>query len=820
MSNMTGWLDGLERAPARWKILTACCHILPSIAVLLALAAPAHAASPKATIYSFQGGVDGGIPEAGLTGDTDGALYGVSSGGPQGSGLVFKVTPPAPGSTSWTKTTLYAFRGGADGGFPQAGLTFDSDGALYGATREGGANGAGTVFRLSPPLTAGGAWTKTTLYSFRGGADGAQPLAGLAMDTDGTLYGVTNQQGARGAGTVYALQPPAPGSTTWTKATIYAFQGGADGANPYGGVVLDTNGALYGTTAYGGHRGAGTVYKIAPPSDGATAWTKSTLYSFDGVEGNFPRATVTFGTDGALYGVTYGGGAFNGGTAYRLTPPAGAATAWTKATIYSFKPGVEGSNPFSELTFDTAGALYGANFNGGPSGGGAVFKLTPSGANWSASVVYAFGGGADGQSPGGLVFDDKGTIYGVTMYGGARWNGSVFQISLPAPAPAARLAAHMPVYGFRGGADGGNPQFGAPIFDSKGAVYLATASGGAKNQGAVVKIEPTGAQTVLYSFTGGADGANPLADLTFDSEGAIYGTTVKGGKGYGVAFRLKPPSEKVRGWTQKVIYTFTGGADGGAPQSGVVFDTDGRLFGAASSGGLGYGVIYRLKSNEGAKEWKQDVLYSFAGKADGASPVSGVIFDTDGTLYGTTQGGGLGYGVAWKLEPNERSTESKKWTYSTLYSFRGGADGDAPFGLLNFDNHGSLYGVTLNGGAGGGTAYRLAPTKSGPWTKSIVYSFRGGADGAAPNGLTFDTQGALYGATRDGGDGRNGLVFKLTPGAAGAAWTKSLLYKFSGSDGGAPLSGVTFDTQGRIYGTTSRGGAGGAGTLFRLKSGD
>ena len=804
------WRD----APAFRAFLEICAPLVFLAAFLLS--ASNARAETKTTIYNFQGGIDGGIPEAGLTADTDGVLYGVSSGGPSGSGLVYKVTPPAAGSTQWTKTTLYAFRGGVDGGFPQAGLVFDSDGALYGATREGGAFGAGTLFKLSRPLTAGAPWTKTTLYSFRGGADGARPLAGLAMDTDGVLYGVANQGGARGAGAVFMLSPPAIGSTVWTKTTIYSFGGGEDGVNPYGGVVLDTSGALYGTTAFGGHRGGGTVYRITPPAPGATAWTKATLYSFDGVDGNFPRATVTFGTDGAIYGVTYGGGAHNAGTAYKLTPPAAGATSWTKTTIHDFNGGVDGANPWSELTFDTEGALYGANFNGGASGAGTVFKLDPpaeGATDWTASVVYAFGGGADGNSPGGLVFDDKGSIYGVTVYGAANGNGSVFSIALP-PAQKATLAKYTPVYGFGGGADGGSPQYGAPIFDTKGAMYVATSRGGSGDRGTIVRIDPEGRQSVLYSFTGGDHGANPLADLAFDSDGALYGTTFAGGDGCGVVFRLSPPDRKSVSWTYRVIYTFTCGADGAYPQSGLTFDTHGRLFGVASGGGAGYGVVFRLKRNESAGEWKQDVLCTFTGGADGANPISGLTIDTDGTLFGTTAKGGLGFGVVFQLQPDSRSTASIKWTQSVIHSFRGGTDGETPFGQLVSDNHGSLFGVTLAGGAGGGTAYRLTPALRG-WTKTVIYRFRGGFDGAGPNGLTFDTFGALYGTTRGGGNG-NGLVFKLTP-TTGATWAKSLVYRFRGTDGSAPLAGVTFDTEGGIYGTTSKGGARGRGALFKLQ---
>lgn len=798
------------------------------VALFLVLAAPvaAQAAAVKTKLYSFQGGADGGIPEAGLTADTDGALYGVTSGGPMGSGVVYKLTPPASGATTWTKKTLYAFKGGADGGFPQAGLIFDSNGALYGVTREGGANGVGTIFVLSPPIVEGGAWTKTTLHSFRASTDGARPVSGLTFDTDGALYGTTVQRGARNAGAVYSLTPPAPGAATktWAFATLYAFQGGLDGANPYGGVVFDTSGALYGTTAFGGHRGAGTVYKLAPPAPGKTAWTKTTLYSFDGVEGNFPRATLTFGTDAAIYGVTYGGGAFNAGTIYKLTPPAAGVTLWTKSTLHNFNGGTEGANPYSPLTFDTMGALYGATYNGGASAAGSVFKLTPpaeGATKWSLALVYSFQGGADGVNPGGLVFDNKGSIYGVTMHGVINWNGSVFQLSLPAAPVASEPDDESVVYGFTGGADGGNPRYGTPVFDTKGAIYATTANGGAKRKGAIVqlspptKANPRWTQKTLYSFTGGADGGVPMGCLVFDTDGALYGTTSTGGLGKGVIFRLAPPTAKTPAWTYRPVYTFTGGVDGSLPQCGLVFDTKGSLYGVASTGGLGYGVAFRLKPNQGT-EWQYNLLYSFTGKADGAYPMSGLIFDTDGDLYGMTRGGGNGFGVAYRLRPGEHNVNSKFWTQRVLYAFKGKEDGSRPFDLLTFDNHGSLYGVTqTGGGADSGTVFKLSQDDD-RWTKTTLYSFKGGADGATPFGVTFDTLGALYGTTRTGGDANNGTVFKLSATRTGP-WSKTILNSFKGTDGAAPLAGVLFDTQGMLYGTASLGGPGRAGTIYRLK---
>ena len=206
------------------------------------------------------------------------------------------------------------------------------------------------------------------LHSFKGGLDGGHPIAGLVFDTSGALYGTTASTAC--CETIFKLTPPSPGQTQWTHTRLYRFQIFA--TNHPWGVIFDTNGALYGTTQV-----AGTVFKLAPPAPGQTQWTETVLYSFNGgSDGLFPRSGLIFDTSGALYGTTGSDGTSHFGTVFKLAPPSPGQTQWTKNVLYSFKGGSDGKGPNEgSLIFDTSGALYGATYRGGTADNGTVFKL-------------------------------------------------------------------------------------------------------------------------------------------------------------------------------------------------------------------------------------------------------------------------------------------------------------------------------------------------------------------------------------------------------------------------------------------------------------
>jgi uncharacterized repeat protein (TIGR03803 family) len=343
----------------------------------------------------------------------------------------------------------------------------------------------------------------------------------------------------------------------------------------------------------------------------------------------------------------------------------------------------------------------------------------------------------DGANPhAGLIGDPAGNLYGTTDYGGAFGFGVVFKLD---------KTGETVLYSFTGGADGGNPLAGL-IRDAAGNLYGTTSYGGASGWGVVFKLDTTGAETVLDTFTPRADGVYPDAGLIGDSAGNLYGTTYDGGASNGgVVFKLDTTR------AETVLYSFTGGADGGHPEAGLIRDPAGNLYGATRWGGaFGCGVVFKLDT-----AGTETVLYSFTGRADGAYPVAGLIQDSAGNLYGTTyEGGASGLGVVFKLDTTGTET--------VLHTFTGGTDGANPWAGLVRDLAGNLYGTTYDGGASnGGVVFKLDTTG----TETVLHTFTGGAaDGQYPYaGLIRDPAGNLYGTTYRGGFAGQGVVFKIQP---------------------------------------------------------
>lgn len=428
-------------------------------AVTSASFAPPAAVAETMLNGSFGTGYHGANPSAELLLDTHGAIYGVSLGaGPHHqAGIVFKLSPRRSGV--WPATTLYYFGSyPGDGRLPRGGLVWDEAGALYGVTLDGGSGcgrnvsgfECGTVFRLSPPATPGGAWTETILYSFaKGGAkEGTGPSGRLVRDAaTGTLYGTTYQ----GGGTVFSLTPPATPGGTWTHTVLHSFTGAWDGANPsaLGPAVLTADGAggLYGTTMYGGAdrtspgcgSGCGVVFHLTPPAGGATAWTETVLFNFHGNRtGSVPYSGVIVDGAGNLYGTASSelGGL---GLVYKLTPPQGADPNWSETVLHRFKGGMSGDGLTGGLTFDGTGGLYGTTFKGGLSclgtstGCGLVFHLLPpatADGAWTIKYLHRFAGApSDGGIPlSGVTLNSTGALFGATPFGGENNKGAVFRI--------------------------------------------------------------------------------------------------------------------------------------------------------------------------------------------------------------------------------------------------------------------------------------------------------------------------------------------------------------------------------------------------------
>ena len=351
-------------------------------------------------------------------------------------------------ASAQTVTLLHSFSFNASKGKgPVSSLIADEQGALYGTTYEGGANGYGTVFKLTPPASNGAPWKETVLYSFcsRGEClDGSYPTGGLLFAAGGALYGTTQYGGLpcgnSGCGTVFKLSPPKNGHTHWTHDVIHYFQPFpsdpgivVDGTNPTAGLIADQHGVLYGTTNGGGLcgsvNGSGTVFKLVP--DTGHGWKETVINVFCGSgigDGADPTGNLAFGPDGTLYGTTEKGGANGYGTAFKMTPPGKDDATWPETVLYSFAGGSDGAYPLSGLVSDGFGALYGTTTYGGAncdvtSWCGTVFLMLPG--ETPLGTIHSFGGTAsdghpDGAYPvGGLIILQNGVLYGTTEYGGA-----------------------------------------------------------------------------------------------------------------------------------------------------------------------------------------------------------------------------------------------------------------------------------------------------------------------------------------------------------------------------------------------------------------
>jgi uncharacterized repeat protein (TIGR03803 family) len=376
--------------------------------------------------------------------------------------------------------------------------------------------------------------------------------------------------------------------------TLYSFAG-SDGANPNAGLIADPVGNLYGTTQLGGANpscsqapGCGTVFQLTPSG------TLTVLHSFAGSDGDEPFAGLIADAAGNLYGTTWGGGDSGRGTVFQLDPSG------TLTVLYSFTGGSDGQRPVTGLLADAAGNLYGTAHSGGDGGYGTVFQLDPSG---TLTVLYSFTGGSDGRYPdSGLIADAAGNLYGTTREGGdlASCNspnthgcGTVFQLTPPGSLTVLHRFA---------GSDGSRPwDWAGLLADAAGNLYGTTSAGGDRTScaaqfiegcGTVFQLMPSGAPTVLYSFTGGSDGGDPTAGLIADTAGNLYGTTLEGGAtgscnrpyGCGTVFQLTPSGALT------VLHTFTG-SDGAHPEAGLIADAAGNLYGTTHSGGAGTSCV-------------------------------------------------------------------------------------------------------------------------------------------------------------------------------------------------------------------------------------
>ncbi len=384
----------------------------------------AQAASYK-RVYNFGAGLDGANPASRLAFDSAGNAYGTTAaGGDFDLGTIFMITP------SGGEQILWSFTGGIDGSDPHGGVTLDAAGDLYGTAVAGGGggfcagDGCGVVFEL---ISSGGSWTLNTLYNFTGGNDGFGPGSPLIFDSAGNLYGTAPDGGKHEDGVVFELSPTQNG---WQQKVIHAFTGKNDGAvGSLGSLLMDAAGNLYGTAELGGPAGAGAVYELTPTGHGS--WKTTVLYDFKGMpDAAYPYGGLIFDSAGNLYGTTYFGGQYGMGAVFQLSH--GPNGGWQENTLYNFQGGTDGSFPTSTLLFKDAVTLYGTTSTGGrPSCDcGSIFSLKFSHGQWKEKLVHVFGKGRDGSYPNyGLTFDPAGNVWGTAPVGGDAGQGIVFQLA-------------------------------------------------------------------------------------------------------------------------------------------------------------------------------------------------------------------------------------------------------------------------------------------------------------------------------------------------------------------------------------------------------
>ena len=388
------------------------------------------------------------------------------------------------------------------------------------------------------------------------------------------------------------------------------------------------------------------------------------------------------------------------------------------------------------------------------------------------------------------------------------------------PITTARAGTTSVIYSFEGGADGEYADTDL-VRDASGNLFGTTVQGGDHGSGTVWELHPNGdgtwTHTVLYSFTGGVDGGEPYKGVTLDASGNLYGTAVTGGGGgceggCGVAYRLTNGGGT---WTQSVIHTFTGGDDSSGPGAGLTIDDSGNIYGMAPTGGKFFaGTIFEMQPAKGGT-YKFKVIHAFTGGKDGIGGSAGRLVPRDGELFGAATAGGVnGAGTIYQLSPTGRG----KWKFKTLYAFRGSLDAGFPYGGLAFDALGNIFGTTYYDGANDvGAVYELSQKNNGMWKERVLYSFDGGSDGnGSIANVNFDTDGNMYGTTSEGGSDGDGVIFRLAPGRKNS-WTESIAHNFAGPpDGAYAYNGMVGDGANNFFGATVHGGADDEGAIYQF----
>jgi uncharacterized repeat protein (TIGR03803 family) len=815
------------------------------------------------TLWSFANSNDGAHPYGPLVQASDGYFYGTTYGagfGALAAGTLFRITP------SGNLTNLWTFTGGSDGGQPVGPLAQGSDGNLYGTASSGGANGNGTVFRI----TTGG--SLTPLWSFPSSNGQGEPWGGLVQGGDGNFYGTT-EGGGSGVGTVFRISPS--GSYT----NLHSFMGN-DGAYPYSGLAPGADGNFYGTTLFGGPTytggatGNGTVFRISPSG------ILTNLYAFGGSDGSNPNAGLTQCSDGNFYGTTDGGGTANEGTVFRITPGGFLTNLW------EFYGCNDGGYAFGGVVEGSDGNIYGTTTQGRNQGFGTVFRidiglcfyrlavssLPPTGGIISGGGIYSCGSNVtvcatpnpcysfvNWTDPGSNVLSTS-TCYGLTAA------SNMTLLANFAPISFYIITSSSPSGG--GSTSGGgtvacasnvtvcatpNPCYNFVNWTDQNSNVVSTSAcygfTAASNVALVANFSSISMTTTYYTIT---------ATNFFAAAGSVSGgVTVPCGSNVTVCATPNGCFDFVN-WTlngnavsTSACYTFAATnteilvANFQSISSGTIITSSSPSGGGSTSGGgmvaCGSNVtvcatakacysfanwidqnsnvvstsacysftaagnenlVANFAVNGGAISGSLTSLWSFAGASDGANPEGALIQGSDGDFYSTTYGSGSGPSGFGSV-----FRLSPSGSLTNLHSFTG-SDGANPSAALVQGSDSNFYGTTYQGGANGyGTVFRISPSGS----LTTLWSFTSGLDGANSfSALVQGSDGNFYGTTSQGGASGDGTVFRIT-----ASGSLSNLHTFVGSDGANPSAGLLQGSDGNFYGTTYADGNN-FGTVFRI----
>jgi len=662
----------------------------------------------------------------------NGKLYGMTSEGVN-SGVIYEYDP----STAVFEIKA-AFNGSGNGSVPTGSLVLASNGLLYGMTSEGGLYNDGVLFEFNPTSSA-----LIKKVDFNQLVNGGNPMGSLIQADNGKLYGMTKVGGNEYTGTLFEYDPSVNSLNI-----LYSFLSSTpDGYAPFGSLIQNTDGKLYGMTTYGGANNYGVIFSFDPDS---LDYTK--LFDFDSNNtGANPEGSLMLADNEHMYGLTMSGGANSYGTLFEFDSD---NSLFIKR--YDFEVSISGGLPRGSLMQATNGKLYGMTYQG--MNGGGVFEFDP--VNFVYSTRYTFYDNPNSRPMGSLMQASNGKLYGMTHAGGCCGNGDLFEFDL-------NDFSLLSLLDFSGLTEGGFP-YGSLVQASNGMLYGLTSMGGANDAGVLFEYDRDSSAYKIISFGDViTSGENPTGSLIEASNGKLYGMTSFGGAtNAGVIFEFDPVA-----FTISTIFSFGSTPNGYRPNELLIQATNGKLYGMTRYGGINNtGVLFEFDPVSNT----YNELHDFA-DASGSSPYGSVIQASNGKLYGLTEtGGSSGFGVLFEYDLSTA-------TYTAKYNFDGGICGSKPSGSLIQGSNGKLYGLAVGGGQNNmGVLFEYNIVNG---NMSNKFSFDGTDHGRAPRGtLLLASNGNMYGLTNAGGINDLGVLFEFNP-STGLCTKKA---DFTGANGASP----------------------------------